>query len=214
MHTSFEIKKEILMTLKKYNLLWTNIKQQSGTLKISQFWKALEETVNGQLKILFLSDDESFPYLFGFDDDKLHFNYSSVTEMSGISKQHHVKDNRRGLTLHTCAYSATCVPVAVSFQRAGESVQDTYLHTMTDIFGTSHNGQPNLRGVTLASDRGYWEKSLLFGPILESGADVVGTTKRVSFFVRSLSTIKKNFLPFLLLLLPVGLVPFHLRPPQ
>ena len=43
---------------------------------------------------------------------------------------------------------------------------------------------PCLRGVTLASDRGYWEKTILFGQMLEAGADVIGTVKRVSFFCR------------------------------
>ena len=50
---------------------------------------------------------------------------------------------------------------------------------MKNLFGTGVGGVPNLLGVTLASDRGYWEKGLLFGEMLEGGADIIGTVKRV-----------------------------------
>ena len=113
MHKSREINKEYLMPVKEYNALWTKIRDYEGTLRRASFWKVVEESTNQQLKTLFLSGDENFPYLFGFDDDKLHFGYGRATKMEGLSPQHHVKDNRRGLTLHTCAYPATCVPVAI-----------------------------------------------------------------------------------------------------
>ena len=180
MHSSMEINSEMLMPLKKYTKIWNSIKEQEGNSKQIELWKILENAVNQQLKLLFMSSDEQFSYLLGFDDDKLHFEHSKKTKMSGLGRQHHVKDNRKGLTLHTCAFSATCVPVAVSFQRFGESVQDTYIRTMCDLFGAGVGGVPELHNVTLASDRGYWEKSLLFGKILDGGADVIGTVKRVS----------------------------------
>ena len=180
MHESMEINSDFLMPNKKYNKIWTDIKKQEGNTKQIEFWKILEDTTNRQLKLLFMSAEKGFPYLLGFDDDKIHFDYSNKTKMNGLSKQHHVKDNRKGLTLHTCAFSATCVPVAVSFQRYGESVQDTYVRSMTDLFGQIPGGCPNLVGATLASDRGYWEKGLLFGQVLEGGGNVIGTVKRVS----------------------------------
>ena len=179
MHKSREINREYLMSVKDYNVLWCKIRDYEGTLRQESFWKIIENSTNQQLRMLFLSNEEDFPYLFGFNDDKLHFAYGRTTKMEGLSPQHHVKDNRRGLTLHTCAYPATCVPVAVRFQRLGESVQATYVRTMREIFGIGYNGHLQLRGVTLASDRGYWEKALLFKDFLEGGANVVGTVKRV-----------------------------------
>ena len=179
MFKSREINGEYLMPVSDYNALWCKIRDYEGTLRQESFWKIIENSTNQQLRTLFLANEEDFPYLFGFDDDKLHFAYSRTTKMEGLSPQHHVKDNRRGLTLHTCAYPATCVPVAVRFQRLGESVQATYVRTMREIFGIGYNGQLQLRGVTLASDRGYWEKALLFKDFLEGGANVVGTVKRV-----------------------------------
>ena len=65
------------------------------------------------------------------------------------------------------------------FQRFGESVQDTYIQTMKDLFGSGAGRFPKLLGVTLASDRGYWEKGLLFDQMMEGGADIIGTVKRV-----------------------------------
>ena len=167
------------MPTKHYTKIWAKIRDQEGSLKELHFWKIIESAANQQLKQLFLSNDENFSYLFGYDDDKIHFDYSSKTNFSGLSPQHHVKDNRKGLTLHTCAFSATCVPVTVHFQRIGESVQDTYRRTIQEIFGNA-TGEVNLENVTMASDRGYWEKTLLFDDILNSGANVVGTVKRVS----------------------------------
>ena len=70
-------------------------------------------------------------------------------------------------------------PVTVHFQRIGESVQDTYRQTIQEIIGNA-TGEVNLENVTIASNRSYWEKTLLFDDILNSGANVVGTVKRVN----------------------------------
>ena len=110
----------------QYNEWWNKIQNQKATLRTSNFWKLVEEVTNKQIKAFFLSSDPNFPYHLGFDDDKIHYHYSASSDMQGLSPQHHTKDNRRGLTLHTCVYSATCVPISVHFQRWGESVQDTY----------------------------------------------------------------------------------------
>ena len=122
MHESMEINSNVLMSQKKYTAIWNDIKRQEGNTKQIEFWKIIEQTTNQQLRLLFMSSDTNFPYLLGYDDDKIHFEYSTRTKMDGLSQQHHVKDNRKGLTLHTCAFSATCVPVSVSFQQTGESV--------------------------------------------------------------------------------------------
>ena len=183
MHASTEIKTDMIMELQKYTNFWNDIKNQEGNLRQQEFWQTVEDATNQQLRSLFMSADNDFPYLLGFDDDKVHYEYSNASKMGGLSAQHHVKDNRRGLTLHTCAFSATCVPTTVLFQRHGESVQDTYLRSMRNLFGIQYGGLPNLRGVTLASDRGYWEKNILFGNFLESGANIIGTMKRVSLLI-------------------------------
>ena len=165
-----------------YNLLWARISALSGSRRQNPFWMTLEEVVNKNLKNLFMSgSDEDVPYLLGIDDDKVHYNHKQNTTMDNLKPTHHVKDNKRGFTLHTAAFSAMCVPVAVMYQRDLESVQDTYLRILKFLFGSGGSETaPNLSGVTLASDRGYWKPALIFEHVLEWGAQVQGTVQRVS----------------------------------
>ena len=116
MESSREFKDNVIMDPSKYVKYWTSIKEKKGDSRNQAFWRIVEDAVNQQLKTLFMSADTDFPYLLGYDDDKLHFDYSGTSDMQGLSPQHHVKDNRKGLTLHTCAYSATGIPVCISFQ--------------------------------------------------------------------------------------------------
>ena len=71
------------------------------------------------------------------------------------------------MTLHTGAYSATCVPLVVSFQQQGESVQVTYIHSMINVFGCGDGHRPEMRGRTIASDRSYLHEELVFDKFLE-----------------------------------------------
>ena len=175
-----------LMSNDAYNLLWARIASLGGTLRQQPFWMTIEDLANNCFKSLFMNDDSNFRnnYLIGLDDDKLHFHYSRNSTMNGLKCVHHVKDNRRGFTLHTAAFSALCVPVCVMYQREMEGVQATYMRMMKSLFGKERGeAAPDLRGVILASDRGYWKPGLLFDDILEAGANVEGTIQRVRIFV-------------------------------
>ena len=175
-----------LMTHDTYNLLWARIATLGGTLRKQPFWMTIEDLANDYFKSLFMNDDPNSQnnYLIGLDDDKLHFHYSRNSTMNGLKCVHHVKDNRRGFTLHTAAFSALCVPVCVMYQREMEGVQATYMRMMKSLFGKERGeAAPDLRGVILASDRGYWKPGLLFDDILEAGANVEGTIQRVRIFV-------------------------------
>ena len=182
MYYSRAIDTSDFMEHETYNLLWARISALTGSRRQNAFWIILEETANKLFKSLFMDDDENnFPsYLLGIDDDKLHYNYGKNSALNGLKPTHHVKDNKKGFTLHTAAFSATCVPVTVCFQRDQESVQDTYIRIIKILFGSGAEAPPNLRGVTLASDRGYWKPSLVFEYMLEWGAQVQGTVQRVS----------------------------------
>ena len=171
-----------LMPSNNYNLLWARIATLGGTMRQEPFWMTIEDVANTSFRSLFLDDNHNSHnnYLIGLDDDKLHFHYSKSSTMNGLKCVRHVKDNRKGFTLHTAAFSALCVPVCVMFQRELEGVQATYMRMMKYLFGkTRGEAAPDLRGITLASDRGYWKLSLLFENILESGANVEGTVQRV-----------------------------------
>ena len=171
------------MDTEVYNLLWARIGSLGGTRRQQPFWITVEELLNSNLKRLFLPGENGYreSYLIGLDDDKLHFNYNHSSKMNGLKAVHHTKDNRKGFTLHTAAYSAMCVPISVMFQRQQESVQGSYLRLLKSLFGQERGeALPDLRGVTLASDRGYWKPSLVFEHILEAGANIEGTVQRVS----------------------------------
>lgn len=177
------MKSSNLLSKEEYNKFWREVGEIGGTNCQEPFWMTVEAATNSVLKKLFLAgerDSRRTDYLVGLDDDKVHFNYAQTTKTQGLKKVHHVKDNRRGFTLHTAAFSAMCVPVCILFQREVESVQDTYLRILKSLFGERGENMPDLRGVTLASDRGYWKPSLIFQHCLESGANIEGTVQRVS----------------------------------
>ena len=186
MHFCQMINSDDLMDTDSYNLLWARLGTMGGSMRQQPFWMTMEETVNTTFKALFLGDDKDSrdTYLIGLDDDKLHFNYSNKSSMQGLKGTYHACDHRKGFTLHTAALSASCVPICVMFQRELESVQATYVRILKSLFGRERGeAAPDLRGVTLASDRGYWKPNLLFEHVLENGGNVEGTVQRVSFFV-------------------------------
>ena len=109
----------------KYKAVWKLIQKHRGNVKTTSFWRMAEAATNETLRNLFLSNNNNFPYLLGFDYDKIHFCYAKDIKMEWLSSQYYVKDNRHELTLHTCAYPATCILVAVNSQCIGEGFEDT-----------------------------------------------------------------------------------------
>ena len=189
MHFCKMLNSDELMDTTSYNLLWARIATLGGTMRQQPFWMSIEECVNTNFKALFLGNERNGgeSYLIGLDDDKLHYNYSSKSPMQGLKGTYHACDHRKGFTLHTAALSASCVPICVMYQRELESVQATYLRILKSVFGKERGeAAPDLRGVTLASDRGYWKPTLLFEHVLDNGGNVTGTVQRVSFFFFSL----------------------------
>jgi hypothetical protein len=171
-----------LMPTAQYNGIWRKIAKLRATNREEAFWQELETTMNFLCRKLFMASKEDFPlfhYRIGLDDDKPHYAWTKHSDATAIKKVHHAKDNRRGFTVHTAAYSATDVPVGVVFQREKESVQDSFLRIVGDLFGKSTGNATDLHGATFASDRGYWIASLLF-KLLDAGAEIEGTIKRVS----------------------------------
>ena len=181
---TFDIQHDYYMDIKNYNRIWNEIGKLTGSLANDCFWQEIEAALNKCMRALFYDVTPGAPHMIAIDDDKLHFSYGYSSKAEGLKHCHHAKDNRRGFTVHTAAYPASQVPVGAYFQREGESVQATYLRMVKKMFG--NNGGdiiPDLRNVTLASDRGYWMPKFLFNNLLEAGANIEGTVKRVSFFI-------------------------------
>lgn len=195
-----------LMPVKDYNLIWSKIAKLPRQSSSESFWQQVELIMNKNYKQLFMestgtvsrnetdsSDEElSMKFVMGLDDDKIHYNYSADTYTDGLSKDHHAVDNRHGFTAHTLAHSATAAPIHVSFQRLMESVNDTTMRMLlVEAFGR-HTGQvPDLNNVKIAMDRGYWLAKLLF-TLLNLGADVHGTIKRMDFVPLTYDPKKKD----------------------
>lgn len=172
-----------LMGLKSYDDIWRRIDDNSGFH--TPFWSDAEEVVNKDLKDLFLCDsgDESFNFLIALDDDKMHFAISESTALHGLKAQRHVRDNRKGLTAHTSAMAAMDVPLRIDFERERDTTSTCFARQIKTLFGgNGGDGIPNLSNVTLASDRGYWNQSLLFDFVVDSGAHVIGTVARSPWF--------------------------------
>jgi len=173
-----------LMPTEQYNKIWRDIARAPRHAHGESFWQQVESTLNNAYKELFAeaaaADDVFFRYVIGLDDDKLHYNWTKETDSDFIKKDHHVKDNRHGFTLHTAAFSATASPLHVSAQRSSETVRLTTERMLDEIFGKHTGTAASLDNVDLAMDRGYWEAKLLFN-LLAKGAHLHGTIKRMDW---------------------------------
>ena len=154
-----------------------------GAGKDDTFWMAMEDCFNNLMKKMFLSERGDENLMVALDDDKHHFNYSKNADTYGLARCRHIKDNRFGHVCHTAGLSATGLPLCASFQREQESSSEKYEKMMKCMFG-SRTGEaaPNLQGITLFSDRGYWTPTLVFDRLLRWGADLVGTVARASWY--------------------------------
>lgn len=113
------INSSMLLDKNTYNRIWVEIGSFGGTRRQSPLWMSIETLVNKNLKALFLPgivDESKMQLLMGLDDDKVYFNHQHSSVMMGLKATHHAKDNRKGMTLHTLAYSSMCCPVTVMFQ--------------------------------------------------------------------------------------------------
>ena len=96
--------------------------------------------------------------------------------MNGLKTTQHVRDNQKGFTLHMAVYSTMCVLLCVLYQQEQESVQDTYNRILKFLFRQERGeALPDLQGVMLASDCGYWKPNLIFNNILRAEVNIEGT---------------------------------------
>ena len=143
----------------------------------------VEEAFNAYAKKQFLDHRKESDLFVALDDDKLHSALSASSVTYGLANCRHIKANRTGHTAHTAGFSATGFPIGVMMQREGESNSMVYERLLKRKFGTRHgNANPNLKGLTFCSDRGYWTPTLIFSQLLQWGADIVGTVARAPFF--------------------------------
>jgi hypothetical protein len=174
-----------LMPLDEYHGNWRKIASAGTAGSDSEpFWMEAEEICNKDLSEIFLpTDTDQENFLVALDDDKMHYRITFATESLGLKQCRHVRDNVTGYTAHTSALAAMDVPIRIDMERERDSPHICYVRQIKKLFGGNcGDGIPNLSNVTVASDRGYWNVTLLFSFLLCAGANVIGTVKRISWF--------------------------------
>jgi hypothetical protein len=111
------------------------------------------------------------------DDDKVFIEKNPKFETYGLKWTTHVKDNRKGYVCHCAATTCTLMPVCIKWEQTGESSHTCIETILRQIFKNSGSGYPDLRNVTLFSDRGYWTPTLVYW-LLSCGAFIVRTLIR------------------------------------
>lgn len=111
------------------------------------------------------------------DDDKVFGQNDPKKDTYGLRYTRHVKDNRHGYNCHCAATTCTLFPIAIHWEKQGESSYICIEQILRSLFRNCVSGYPDFRQVTLFSDRGYWTPSLVYF-LLACGAIVHGTLIR------------------------------------
>jgi hypothetical protein len=111
------------------------------------------------------------------DDDKVFGKIDANKDSYGLKYVTHVKDNYKGSNCHVAATTCTLFPMAIRWEKQGESSSICIKKILECLFRNTVGGYPDFRHITLFSDRGYWTPSLVYF-LLSCGAFVVGTIIR------------------------------------
>lgn len=181
------LKGALLISEETYNGIWKRIaekrKLKPGEMSTNRreqpLWASLELIVNELLKNVSVVKREGQCSL-SLDDDKIWMNLSKAAsdDLFGLSYTRHVRPNRFGELLHTCASTGAIIPQSVAFERENDTTLECFKRILDFLF--KQDGRTNLRNVSVHSDRGYMIPTLVFEYLLKSGAEVVGTVKRMA----------------------------------
>ena len=142
-------------------------------------WEGLELIVNDVLRSVSITGRDG-RISVALDDDKIWMNLSDSigSDLFNIKYTTHVKPNRKGIIAHTAVSTAVNIPLGIVFERTRDSTLDCFKRILDFLF--CQNGETNLRNVSVHSDRGYMIPNLVFEYLISSGAEVVGTVKRMA----------------------------------
>ena len=186
MHSSRRIVSDDLMSVNEFNQ--TLQKLDDGNVDAANehiLWKQCEEACNKDLIEVFMPSDNRrrAQYILALDDDKVCFEHSSASNCLGLAKHRHIRDNRKGFTIHSVASCILAAPLQLTWNRERETSSMCFQRLMRLMFGAeSGDGLPNLTNVTVCSDRGYWTGDLLYKFMIPAGANIHGTVRRLGWF--------------------------------
>ena len=181
------LKEHLSISEERYNEIWKLManKKKIPPTRISSsqrelpLWEGLELIVNDILRSVSITGRDG-RISVALDDDKIWMNLSDSigSDLFNIKYATHVKPNRKGIIAHTAVSTAVNIPLGIVFERTRDTTLDCFKRILDFLF--CQNGETNLRNVSVHSDRGYMIPNLVFEYLISSGAEVVGTVKRMA----------------------------------
>ena len=187
-HESSLLKEHIKMSEDDYIKVWRKMaeKKRMTTVQMTRtsrreapLWETLERIVNENPRVISISGRENrIPV--ALDDDKIWMDISNAgsTDLFNLKYTTHVKPNRKGIVAPTAVSTCLNIPLGIVFEKTKDSTLECFKRCLNFLF--SQHGETDLRNVSIHSDRGYMIPNLVFEFLLSSGAEVVGTVKRMA----------------------------------
>lgn len=182
-----ELKDRVLMEKDEYISVWKlmaekkklNITQISTSRRDTPLWEEFEVIVNTLFRAISVTGREG-KISIALDDDKIWMNTSkgSSADLFNLKYCQHVQANRKGLVAHSAFTTAVIHPLGIAMERTKDKTCTCFKRILDFLF--SHDGTTNLRNVIVHSDRGYMIPQLVFEYLMASGANVLGTVKRIT----------------------------------
>ena len=188
-HTDSLLKEHATMKKDEYVKVWETMATKrrlhdsniSNSRRQVPIWQKFEGKVNDVLREITVTD-RTGKISIALDDDKIWLNLKSapMQDLFNLKFSRHVKPNRNGLTCHTAVTSSILFPMGACFERAKDTTLGCFTRLLNSMFGQGGE-QANLRNVHIHSDRGYMLPAVVFEFLLNAGAELVGTIKRMSY---------------------------------
>lgn len=170
-----------LSTCKKVN------SREDGTYLTSSrrdtpIWESMQRALNDTCRSISILR-RTGQIRLALDDDKVWFAHSGLNteDNFGLNYVTHTKANRKGICGHTAVSASLNIPLGIEFERKGDSSIGCFKRLLDQLFPAHERDLTcDLRNVSIFSDRGYLDYNLVWGYLLKSGADVLGTIKRAA----------------------------------
>ena len=169
---------------KVYNTIWGDVENYAkGHALKKRFWKVIQDVLNTTLREHFLPTPSELKLQIYIDDDNSLCAYQSLRKVPvdkdyDLLRQHHFRENRKGINAHCTCFAASGLSLQVAFQKVGCRIFDTVVEIFQGMFDTSKNTIPNLtNAAVLDEDCAYLRVDLLLW-WMSPGADVLRTVMR------------------------------------
>ena len=112
-------------------------------------WEVFQDSFISTMKENFVPDrkKDEIKAVFCVDDDKVLLSPRLRREMApdddaGIAVHHHVRDNRKGHTVHAVTFAASGMPLHIAFQQSDVGLFDTVVGLFEELFNAPGPNTP------------------------------------------------------------------------